>query len=138
MRCPGHKKLVLLFCVVSFLVCGCVSVHDSTGKIRDLEFTVTDQDLLPPELQTQISEKKSEPFRITFADRDFLYIAEGYGKKQTTGYSVRVEELYETEDAVRCRTVLMGPEKDEEIVKAPTFPYVVVRLAYIGKDVLFE
>ena len=49
-----------------------------------------------------------------------------------------VKELYETEDAVRIRTNLLGPEKGEDIKEIATFPYVVVQLEYIDKDVLFD
>ena len=54
------------------------------------------------------------------------------------GYSVEVEELYETQDAVYIETNLLGPEKGEETKDRTTFPYVVVQLEYIEKDILFD
>ena len=51
---------------------------------------------------------------------------------------MEVRELYETEDAVRIRTNLLGPEKGEETKEITTFPYVVVQLEYIEKDVIFD
>ena len=51
---------------------------------------------------------------------------------------MEVKELYETEDTVRIRTNLLGPGKEEDIKEIATFPYVVVQLEYIDKDVLFD
>ena len=48
------------------------------------------------------------------------------------------DSLYETEDAVCIHTSLMGPEKGEETEETVTYPYVVVQLEYIGKDVIFN
>ena len=44
----------------------------------------------------------------------------------------------ETEDAVFIHTTLLGPEAGEEIKEISTFPYVVVKLEYIDKYVIFD
>ena len=85
-----------------------------------------------------IEEEKEHPFRMVYADQGQLYIAEGYGGQPTTGYSVAVRELYETENTVCIHTNLMGPEKGEDIREIATFPYVVVQLEYIDKEVIFD
>lgn len=117
---------------------GCVTRHTGTDKLKDLEFTVIDREDEPEELSAMIEEEKEHPFQMIYADQGELYIAEGYGEQPTTGYSVAVKGLYETEDAVRIRTNLLGPEKGEDIKEIATFPYVVVQLEYIEKDVLFD
>ena len=90
------------------------------------------------ETNQMIEEEKAEPFRLTYTDQGSLYIAEGYGAQLTTGYSVEVTGLYETEDEIRIHTSLLGPEKGEEIKEITTFPYVVVQLGAIDKNVIFE
>lgn len=126
--------------VLAFSVCipGCVKQTDTSEKLRDLEFTVLDKEAVPPELSGVIEEKKEKPFRLSYGDQGVLYIAEGYGGQPTSGYSVEVNSLYETEDAVCIRTSLMGPEKGEETEETVTYPYVVVQLEYIGKDIVFN
>ena len=69
-----------------------------------------DKDAAPEELKLLIEENKAASFRLTYADQGALYIAEGYGAQLTTGYSVEVSGLYETEDAVYIHTNLLGPE----------------------------
>ena len=125
-------------CVFACLLAGCVTRPQKTQKIRDLEFTVLDKDAAPEELKLLIEKNKTTPFRLTYADQGFLYIAEGYGAQLTTGYSVEVNGLYETEDAVYIHTNLLGPEKGEETKEITTFPYVVIQLEDVGKNVIFD
>ena len=97
-----------------------------------------DKEDVPQEMKQMIEEEKAEPFRLTYTDQGSLYIAEGYVAQLTTGYSVEVTGLYETEDEIRIHTSLLGPEKGEEIKEITTFPYVVVQLGAIDKNVIFE
>ena len=123
---------------LSGCISGCVRQTDTSEKLRDLEFTVLDKENIPPELQRLIGENKETSLQITYADQGKLYIAEGYGPQPTSGYSVEVAALYETQDAVRMETNLLGPGKGEETKEKTTFPYVAVQLEYIEKDVLFD
>ena len=117
---------------------GCRLCQQIRQKLRDLDFTVLDREDEPEELSAMIEEEKEHPFRMVYADQGQLYIAEGYGGQPTTGYSVAVRELYETENTVCIHTNLMGPEKGEDIREIATFPYVVVQLEYIDKEVIFD
>lgn len=131
------RRIAALLALTLFLT-GCAARHDSMQKLRDLKFAVLEREEEPEELRKMIDESLEEPFQIFYAEQGVLYIAEGYGCQPTTGYSVEVRELYETEDAIRIRTNLLGPEKGEEIKEIDTYPYVVVQLEYIEKDVLFD
>lgn len=133
---------IILRCLTVFLLLftltGCVSKPLKTEKLRDLEFTVVDKLSVPKEFQEIIETNKHEQFKLTYADGGELYIAEGYGAQLKTGYSVEVTGLYETENAVYIHTNLLGPEKGEETKEITTFPYVVVKLKYIEKQVVFD
>ena len=61
-----------------------------------------------------------------------------HNKRLKTGYSVEVEGLYETSNAIYFHTNLLGPEKGEETKEITTFPYVVVMLDAIDKTVVFD
>lgn len=134
------KKSVL--CLAGFLLVmmlsGCVSRPTKTEKLRDLEFTVMDKEKVPDELKRAIIENRELPFKLTYADQGDMYIAQGYGPRPKSGYSVEVTGLYETENAVYIHTNLLGPEKGEKTKEVTTYPYVVVKLKYIGKNVIFD
>ncbi|MFR4625932.1 MAG: protease complex subunit PrcB family protein [Dorea formicigenerans] len=59
-------------------------------------------------------------------------------RKRKTGYSVEVNACYETSDAIRIQTTLLGPAKGEKTKEKKTYPYVVMKTEYREKDVIFE
>lgn len=125
---------ILILCLVS----GCSVEKTKTDKLKDLEFTVLGEEEIPEELKGKMEEKEQEGFKITYADNGYLYIAKGYGRQETSGYSIKVEYCYETENAIYFHTILQGPDKEEEVSAKPTYPYVVVKLEWIDKNVVFE
>ncbi len=134
------KKLFLIIISLSLLCAlgGCSVKKVSQEKIRDIDFTVPEEKFIPEELMKMIEEKEKEVFQMTYADKGELYIAKGYGKQETSGYSIGVKECYETENAVYIHTNLIGPAKEEKIVETATYPYIVVKMEYIDKNVVFE
>ena len=138
-----HKRGIVPGCLAAgflliFMLTGCVSRPQKTEKLRDLEFTVMSKEDVPEEFQEQILQHQDLPFRLTYTDQGRIYIAEGYGAQLKTGYSVEVEGLYETSNAIYFHTNLLGPEKGEETKEVTTFPYVVVMLDAIDKTVVFD
>lgn len=131
------KKVLPLIFTMLFL-CGCSVQSDDNKKLNDLEFTVMSQDEIPQELAAQIEEKQEEEFKITYSDGENLYIARGYGMQETGGYSIAVDELYETENAVFFHSSLIGPSAGEKADNNASYPYVVVKLKWIDKNVVFE
>lgn len=113
-------------------------VRDHTEKLRDLDYTVLSPDEFPPRLTSAIEEKKEGVFRITYTDEGYLYICVGYGEQETGGYSITVKELYETANGIYIDTTLMGPKEGEQISEAVSYPYIVIKLADIGKSVIFN
>lgn len=122
------------------LTAGCRQKQNSLEKIKDLEYTVTAQENIPEELLTVIEEKKTEGFKLTYEDGGFLYICMGYGQQECGGYSIAVNALYETENAVYLDTTLLGPKPGEADDKrvSPSYPYVVIKTEQVDKPVVFE
>lgn len=131
-------KKIFPFIFAIFFLCGCSMQSDDNKKLNDLEFSVMDQDEIPQELVAQIEEKKAEEFKITYSDNENLYIARGYGTQESGGYSIAVDKLYETENAVFFHSSLIGPAAGEKADNNECFPYVVVKLKWIDKNVVFE
>lgn len=134
------KKVISIILLSTFLVllCACSIEKTSTTKIRDIEFTVMEEKNIPEELWNKMKEKDGKPFKLTYADQGALYIAEGYGEQPTSGYSIEVKECFETKNAVYLHTNLIGPAKEELIVDAKTYPYIVLKMEFIDKNVVFQ
>ena len=45
---------------------------------------------------------------------------------------------FETENAIYFRSNLIGPSKEEARIETETFPYIVVKLQYVDKNVVFQ
>ena len=127
----------ILFALIIALS-GCSMSSLDTTKLRDLEFTVVSEERLPEELKTLIEERKTGDFKLTYNDNEFLYICIGYGEQATGGYSIAVNDLYLTEEAITISTSLLGPGPEDRIGSAPSYPYIVVKTEYLDKTVTFE
>lgn len=131
------KKAIICFAIL-LLFAGCSVKKADNQKLEDLDFTVVKSTDVPKELQKVIEEKKKSEFKVTYEDAGNLYIVAGYGKQKTSGYSIEVNELYLTENAIYVDTNLLGPSKDEKITKAATYPYIVVMTKRRDVPVVFQ
>jgi len=129
------------WCLILFIICilaGCGVQTQDEEKLEDLEFTVLDLEKVPQELRNVLEEKKTAPFKVTYEDEGYLYICIGYGEQSSSGYSIAVEDLYLTSNAIYVDTELLGPGAGEETAAATTCPYIVLKLEYLDKSVVFE
>lgn len=133
------KMMVILTFLITTLLCACSNKDDqNVKKIKDLEYTVVEDADVPEELMSIINEKKEKPFKLTFSNTEYLYIVVGYGAKNTGGYSISVDELYLTKNSIYINTNLIGPSKGDSVTKAITYPYIVIKLEYLDKKVVFN
>lgn len=143
------RKTTIL-AMLALLLTGMCSCGFSFGKKQEekrenLDFTVVSEERLPEALKEIVTQKKEEPFKVTYMDEGYLYICIGYGKQETGGYSITVNDLYMTENAVYVDTNLIGPKKAEqetnkkkEELKTPSYPYIVIKTEYRDKTVVFN
>ena len=119
-------------------VTGCAIEKTNRTKVRDMEYHVVSEEEIPEELKTQIEAKKTADFKLTYETPEYLYIIRGYGEQMTGGYSIQVEELYLSSNAVFFKTTLLGPRKGENAAKSPSYPYIVIQTENVDKNVVFE
>ena len=134
------KTIITLLLIITtvFELTGCKKDEMEIKKLRDLEFTVVEEADLPGELKEIIDEKKEKPLRLHYSNKDSLYIVVGYGKQNSGGYSIAVEELFLTDNAIYFDTNLIGPSQDDLVTQGVTYPYIVVKLEYMDKKIVFE
>lgn len=133
----GKKVLAALLCMGIFCgLCGCSLMSTEEVKLRDLDFTILGEEMVPAELATMIEERKADAFKMTYSDNQNLYICVGYGQQETGGYSITVDELYLTEEAIYVQTTLLGPDVSEKGNKTPSYPYIVIKTEYLDQPVI--
>lgn len=116
---------------------GCRVQTNATKKLADLDYTILSGRELPEEIYAILEEKKTESFKLTYEEDDWLYLCVGYGEQKTGGYSITVNELYLSENAIYFDTSLIGPGQEEAAAGA-SFPYLTVRIGYLDKPVVFQ
>ena len=135
------KKFGKLFCLITavfLLLGGCGLGEDEDGARTALDFTVVEAKQVPEELKKVIEEHKAEEMQIVFVDQEDLYAVRGYGKQNTGGYSISVDECSEGENNIHLATTLIGPSPGGKISKDPSYPVIVVKLQNRDKEVEFE
>lgn len=131
------KRVLLIGSILIFLS-GCSVQTNRTEKVRDLEYTIVEEGEMPEELWNILEEKKKESFKLTYEAEGSLYLCIGYGEQPTGGYSISVNELYLSENAVYFDTNLIGPEASEKTAEAASYPYLTVKTEYLDKPVVFQ
>ncbi len=135
------KKLLLwmLAIVMVFMFTSCNRIKkQEDDKIKDLDFTVIDEEDIPDVIAEKIEESKMEAFKFSFSDGQYLYIVVGYGEQPTGGYSIQAKEVYETKDYVVVLTELLGPSKDDNVTMSLTYPYLVLKTQDLSLPVYYK
>lgn len=122
-----------------FVFTGCEAQEEVGDKLKDLDFTVVGENEQPDALKSIIAEKSKNAFQISYTIGEELYIAVGYGEQPSGGYSIMVNEFYETSDAIIIDTTLIGPNAGQNAMDNPTMPYVVIKTENIeDKPIKFQ
>ena len=86
------------------------------------------------QLGLEIDKKKINKFQITYEEGEFFYLASGYGERPSFGYNIKVNDLYSKGDVLYLDTTLTGPEEGAVVKKAPSYPFIVIKLKASGTD----
>lgn len=132
-----RNRWIIIFLLLSSLIFGC-GKKDEIQIVKKLDFTIVAEERLPVELSKQIDEKKGMPFKITFQDKNFLYICVGYGEQEQGGYSIVVNALDELKNAILVDTELIGPKPKQNKKEGKSYPYIVIKTEPKDLPVIFD
>jgi len=133
------KKIMILFMAVSVLMLtSCKTGKITEDKVKDIDYTVVTDADIPDTLRNAIEEKKEESFKLSYSDGEALYIAVGYGRQQSGGYSITVDDLYLTSNNIVFATTLNGPGKEASGTDTPSYPYLIVKTEYMDCEIVYE
>ena len=135
----GKKATGLLLLVLfSCLLYGCSIEKVRAGDGVKPEYTVMKEEDFPEKVKELIAQNQETEFQMTYQDAGYLYLLKGYGKQETGGYSIQIEDLSLWENAIHLQTVLRGPRDGEELKEEPSYPCLVVKMKYREEPVIFE
>lgn len=133
--------------VVAIFLGGCSVNKKQETKIRDVDFTVTSVDEVPEQVRNIVEEEKKEKFQTVYSDKENTYLLVGYGEQSGEEYSIKVEQLYETETSITCSLVFERNETqiedtaaDEEMALITgkdnkCYPYIIIKMEYTDKSI---
>lgn len=134
----GIVVLVIVLSTWLAPLCGCGIIKKDSDKVSGLDYTVVEDQDLPVELKKLIDSKKENTIRLTYATKDYTYIVAGYGTQPTSGYSIRVNDIYIGTNAIYVDVDLLGPESGEQVTELPTTPYIVLKIEKREESVVFR
>jgi hypothetical protein len=118
------------------LLTACLGTDKLSNKLSDLEFTVVGEDEQPDTLKDIIADKGEQPFQLSYTIGEDMYIAVGYGIQQSGGYSIIVNEFYETLDNIVLDTSLLGPGSAQNVTATTSIPYIVIKTHNIEDKII--
>lgn len=127
-----HLLQMMTVVIITLALAGCEAEKTTSDKLKDLNFTVVGEAEQPDALKDIIAEKSKSAFQISYTIGEELYIAIGYGEQPSGGYSITVNEFYETPDSLFIDTTLLGPGSAENVTDTPTTPYIVIKTENIA------
>jgi hypothetical protein len=119
------------------LLCSCNSIHRET-KGKEYSFAVVSTKDIPEEFLRQINDQKHNPFQMSFLDENYLYVAVGYGEQNTGGYSIQVDSISEDGEKIRFVSHLIGPKEEENVRKKASYPYIVIKMEKMDRDIIYQ
>jgi hypothetical protein len=135
--CPRLRLGIVYFLIFCLFFTGCAQ-SDTPKKTSSLDYTVVAGTDIPEELQDLILKRQDNAFELTFSDNGCLYIIKGYGKQSSGGYSIVINDFYQSDDSLVFDTELFGPKKEEAVSSSPSYPYIVIKTEYRENPVIFR
>ena len=131
-----RSVFLLIAVITAFLLSGCRFVRIEEEERKPVAYTVVEKSDIPEELSRIMEEKKEKEFQLSYETGEDLYLAKGYGRQMSGGYSIQVEELGESGNGLFFVTRLLGPEDLKE-AGVPSYPCIVIKTKKKKKPVTF-
>lgn len=133
------KKAVCLLAalVLAAVLSGCGLIRIEEEERKPVDYTVVERQDIPAALDEIMNEKKEKEFQLSYETGEVLYLAKGYGRQMSGGYSIQVEELGASSNGLFFVTRLIGP-KDLNEAGVPSYPCIVIKTEPQKKPVVFR
>lgn len=138
----SQKKSFWIFLLLSvcMLVTACGKQEEPVRNYenaQDLAYEIVTGSDVPHKVNEKIYKAKEKGFGFAYRDGETMYTIFGFGKQNTGGYSIQVLAVKETDSAVVIEAKLVAPEAEEVISTSPSYPYMILKMTNVEKDVQF-
>jgi hypothetical protein len=138
MRTIITKKSLALVIVLALLLLAAGCGEKMVGGPTEVSFQRVQEEELPEEVQSWLSENIMEYGEKTFVLEDKLYILVAYGEKPTAGYSVEIDKVEKLDGKVVVYSSFQDPDPDDLVATVITYPYDLIVIEDQGLPVTFK
>ncbi len=137
-----YKKWILCFLVVGLLLgmFGCQGEEQQErtyANMTDLTYEIVSGSDVPHKVNEKIFKEKEKGFGFTYRDGEIMYIAFGFGRQNTGGFSIQMAAAKENEREILVEAKLIAPGPEEVVSTSPSYPYMILKVENVEKDVQF-
>lgn len=132
--------LALLIVGVLILLMGCSKSEETAASYetaQDVSYEIVSGSDVPYKVNEKIYKAKEKGFGFSYRDGETMYTVFGFGKQNTGGFSIQVLAVKETDAAIIIEASLIAPGAEEVISTSPSYPYMILKMANVEKDVQF-
>lgn len=129
-------------CILLISLCfltGCnIRLVSKEEEKKDVPFVILGQEVIPKEVKELIESRKEEEIKLTYADQDKRYLIVGYGRQNQGGYSIYIQDLYETANSIVLDTALVPPKEKSKEKDVASYPVIVIQISEMALPVVFR
>ncbi len=132
--------LTLMFVGVILMAVGCSGKEipqRTYENMTDITYEIVSGSDVPHKVNEKIFKEKEKGFGFTYRDGEAMYIAFGFGRQNTGGFSIQMAAAKENESEILIEAKLVAPGPEEVVSTSPSHPYMILKMANVEKDVQF-
>ena len=127
--------LLLLMMVIS---CGEKQKPKRTYEsMQDAVYEIVSGSNVPHKVNEKIFKERDKGFGFSYRDNEGMYIAFGFGRQNTGGFSIQLAAVKENEDEILIEAKLIAPAPEEVVSTSPSYPYMILKMEDTEKNVEF-
>ena len=130
----------LLMTGLLLVLIGCFGKETPTrtyADMTDVVYEIVSGSEVPHKVNEKIFKEKEESFGFTYRDGEEMYVVFGFGKQNTGGFSIQVATAKENEAEILIEAKLVAPQPEEVVSTSPSYPYMILKMVNVEKDVQF-
>ncbi len=138
-----YVKRVMLAAVVLLLLMMVISCGEKQKpkrtyeSMQDAVYEIVSGSDVPHKVNEKIFKERDKGFGFSYRDNEGMYIAFGFGRQNTGGFSIQLAAVKENEDEILIEAKLIAPAPEEVVSTSPSYPYMILKMDNTEKNVEF-